>query len=394
MIKLDTRLCTGCGACAQVCPEKCIEMSPDRDGFVYPRVFSEKCVSCGKCERVCPIEAKKAAPYKPVALAAVNRDEGELLSCTSGGVFGELAKYVLGKKGAVYGCAFCEKLKARHIRITRLEEIGALKGSKYVQSDTADTYNEVKADLNNGLTVLYSGTPCQIDGLKRFLGKPYEGLITIDLICHGVPSQAYFDKFISGLEKRERSRITELSFRSKKERGGFLAGTYGGTYTESGKHFEKPFYYFEHYYYYYFLTCASYRESCYSCKYADLSRTGDFTLGDLWGAEGFGLNFAVDKGCSLVLLNSERAKEIFAELNLDSREIPLNDAVKYNAQLREPSVRPALRDETLKQYETMSADEIQQIFKRKNRKRLLAARIKYCVPMPVKNVIQKIRYKN
>lgn len=392
MIELDYKKCTACGACVQKCPKNCIELKSDDNGFLYPIVNVAECIECGLCDKVCPIGKTSNQDKTPAAYACATTENTMLIQATSGGVFGVIANYVLGKGGVVYGCAYTKHLQATHIRIDNTESLSKLFGSKYVQSNTLNTYKECEEDLKTGKQVLYSGTPCQIAGLKKYLQKDYTNLLTVDLVCHGVASQAYFDKFIEFLEKEEDAICIDYNFRSKRNAGWSVAGV-ASFKTDKGKAFDKKQYYFSNYYYYYYLACSIYRESCYSCEYANLNRVGDFTLGDFWGAEGLKLPFNVEKGCSLVLLNSETAVEVFEKLNLQKHEVSLDTAIKYNKQLSNPSCARYDRNELLREYREEQAETIQKIFKKKNKKQILVGKLKYFIPNWLKKILLKIRYK-
>ena len=394
MIKLNDKNCTACGACVQKCPKNCIELKQDENGFLYPNVNVAECLDCGLCDKVCPINKQSNEGKSPKAYACAVADENMLIQATSGGVFGAIAGCVLEKGGVVYGCAYTKHLQATHVRVDNKKELSTLFGSKYVQSNTGDTFNQCEVDLKAGKQVLYSGTPCQIAGLKKYLQKDYANLLTVDLVCHGVASQAYFDKFIDFLEKEEGAVCTNYNFRSKKNAGWSAAGI-ASFKTDSGKNFDKKQYYFSnYYYYYYYLACSTYRESCYICEYANLNRVGDFTLGDFWGAEGLKLPFEVEKGCSLVLLNSEKAVKVFEKLNLQKHEVSLEVAIKYNKQLSSPSNTSSDRTELLREFREETAEKIQQNFKNKNKKQILIGKIKYMIPKWLKRILLKIRYKN
>ena len=392
MIEVNYEKCTACGACVQKCPKNCIELKSDDNGFLYPSVNTTECIGCGLCDKVCPIEKQSSEAKTPTAYACATTEDSMLIQATSGGIFGAIAIYVLEQGGVVYGCAYTEHLQATHIRIDNKESLSVLFGSKYVQSNTYSTYKECEEDLKSGKQVLYSGTPCQIAGLKKYLQKDYTNLLTVDLVCHGVASQAYFDKYIGLLEKEEGAVCTNYNFRSKRNAGWSVAGI-ASFKTDSGKVFDKKQYYFSNYYYYYYLACSIYRESCYSCEYANLNRVGDFTLGDFWGAEGLDIPFDVEKGCSLVLLNSEKAISLFEKLNLQKHEVSLDIAIKYNKQLSESSHARYDRNELLREYREEQAATIQQIFKKKNKKQILIGKMKYIIPMSIKKVLLKYKYK-
>lgn len=392
MIDSSNKKCTACGACVQKCPKGCIELKSDFNGFLYPTINATRCVECGLCGKVCPIEDTYNGEKEPLAYACASLSDTRLLQSTSGGVFGELATYILDRGGVVYGCAYTGHLKATHIRVDCIDSLSVLFGSKYVQSNTCDTFKECELDLKNGREVLYSGTPCQIAGLKKFLQKEYSNLITIDLVCHGVASQDYFDKFISYLESAEEAKCTSYNFRSKKNAGWSVAGV-ANFIKADGTAYEKKQYYFTNYYYFYYLSGSIYRESCYSCKYSNLSREGDFTLGDFWGAEGLSIPFDVSNGCSLVLVNTKAAAEIFDKIELNKFEVSLDIATKYNKQLTVPSCARHDRTELLREYREEGADIIQKNFVNQNRKAIFLGKLKYLMPDGIKQSLLKLRYR-
>lgn len=393
MIAVNKNKCTACGACVQRCPKKCISLETNEDGFLMPEIDINICISCNICVKVCPIETKpEMNSVQPKSYAVVSKDKQSLIVATSGGAFGVIAEYVFSCGGVVYGVAYSENLKVQHIRIETSDKLYRLNGSKYVQSDTKSTFVDAENDLKNGKTVFYSGTPCQIAGLKNYLGKKYENLITADIICHGVPSQSYFDKFVLFLSNDGEKQINDIAFRSKKNSGQSVAGTYSGTYSGTGKPFNNKFNYYDNYYYFYFLKSGIYRKCCYSCDYANLNRMGDFTLGDFWGAEGENLDFDISDGCSLVLTNTAKAEKLLSMLDINYKEISLNNAVKYNEQLRSPSSEPIMRDELLRQYREEDAETIQRTFKKRNKKAILIGKMKYLVPKKLKKLLLKKRY--
>lgn len=392
MIKPFDKSCTACNACMAKCPHSAIYRKTAELGFYYPAIDESLCINCGMCDKVCPIEKEVPTCPSQKAFAAVHSNKCVINESTSGGVFSAVASWVFEHNGIVYGCAYDDNLKPIHIRVDRPEELFRLRGSKYVQSDTGNTFAEAETELKNGSYVLYSGTPCQIDGLKHFLGKTYERLICIDIICHGVASADYFAGYINYLEKKNNCKINAFSFRDKNNNGWTLSGTYSGTYSGTGKTFTRQLNYFDSYYYSYFLSGETYRESCYTCKYAQVSRVGDFTLGDLWGAEGLYLPFDVRNGCSVVLVNTEKASWIWRELQLKWQEIDIQKAIQYNAQLQRPSEYKESRAQRVNDYKNCDSIWIQRDFKKRYLKRNLIGRLKYSMPKPIKNLLLKLRY--
>ena len=207
--------CTGCSACASVCPKGCISMREDREGFLQPHIDAETCVNCHKCEKTCPIitPIKISTDFETQVYAAINKDEEVRMRSSSGGMFHALAKWTIEQGGVVFGAGF-EGIHLKQHYVESLDELAILMGSKYIQSDVADSYKQAKTFLKEDRWVLYSGTPCQIAGLKRFLGKDYEKLVTVDLICRGVPSPRIFESYIKRLQTKIQAQdIKNISFR-------------------------------------------------------------------------------------------------------------------------------------------------------------------------------------
>ena len=366
-------------------------MEEREDGFRFPTVDTTQCINCKRCDEVCPI-TKEVPKSEPIAYAAVCNHSGILEHASSGGVFGAIASYVLESDGVVYGCAFTQGLEAKHIRVESKDDLPLLFGSKYVQSNTNTTYILAKKDLEEGRWVLFSGTPCQIAGFKRFIGKDYSKLLLVDIICHGVPSQAYFDKYIKWLSTKEKGRIVDYQFRSKSNHGWSLAGEYKMECI-NGKIKRKKLYYFEHYYYYYFLESSIYRECCYNCKYASLNREGDFSLGDLWGAEMLRLDFDISKGCSLLLVNTQKAFSLLDKIDVIIKQINIEIAEDFNEQLVRPSKQHSERENRLRDYQKYTGAELQRDFCKKNIVGIVKGRIKYSLPTSVAHVINRFRFR-
>ena len=220
MIKFDSSHdkydCCGCRACEQVCPKQAIVMETDDEGFLYPKIDACKCINCGLCNKVCPIEVGNISVEHPLAVYAAQYQNNKVLNnSSSGGIFSLIANYVFSKYGVVYGAAFDDDMYLQHIRITDIEELNKLRGSKYVQSDIEDTYKQAKTDLENGALVYFTGTPCQIQGLKLFLRKHYANLLTTDLVCHGTPSYKVFANTLREIEAKKHGRIYSYLFRDK-----------------------------------------------------------------------------------------------------------------------------------------------------------------------------------
>lgn len=330
----DKDLCTGCAACANICPRQSIEMESDDEGFLRPVIDIEKCIKCGSCSRVCP-QVKKwqydeegKEVYACWSTSKHTREES-----TSGGAFTELARIVLRKGGYVFGAAFDPIPLVRHIGVCAEDDLLRFRGSKYVQSEIGDCFQEVKCLLQNGKQVLFSGTACQIDGLYHFLDNRFKGqLFTIDLVCHGVPSPRVFKDYIRWLEAKWHSRVESYRFRDKAI-GWHLHSS--RIRFRNGKTIVQDF--FENNFSRGFLSNIFLRPSCSKCIYANLHRPADITLADFWGYQGRAAKDRDDdKGISMVMLNTENGQKLFKEAlrSLVSYSRSVSEAVKGNPALR------------------------------------------------------------
>ena len=296
----DAMACTGCGACAQVCPRGALTLAPDAEGFLRPAVNRNHCTECGLCEKSCPILTADFHQKKlSTAFCAHSLDARTVSESSSGGVFTLLAHQILDAGGVVFGAALDENWNVRHVAVESREELAALRGSKYVQSRIGQTYQQAKQALRDGRSVLYSGTPCQIGGLRSFLGKEYENLLCVDTICHSVPSEKAWQCFL--LEQSCGERIVHISFRDKRD--GWQR-YYMCIRTESGREVllrpgENP-------YMQGFLQGMTTRPSCYQCRFKGANRVSDITLGDFWGVEKNYPQLLWKQGTSLVLAHSEK----------------------------------------------------------------------------------------
>lgn len=390
MLTVDYEKCTGCGACVQRCPKRCISWTQREFGFRYPQIDKDACVNCGQCEKVCPIDKALEVSAEQKAYAAVHKDDEVLAKSTSGGAFTAIADAVFAQGGIVYGAAMLDGMQVKHIRTSGKDDFEGLRSSKYLQSDTGTTYQMVEQDLKQGKTVLYSGTPCQIDGLKNFLGKDYENLYTVDIMCHGVGSQAYFDKYMDYARERY-GKIKALRFRSKEYAGWSCGGVV--VVVDSSDCLKKiPYRDFDNYYYSYFLSGDIYRKSCYSCKYANTNRVGDFTLGDYWGVEALNLPLQTENGCSLLLVNNRHAMQLLDEIeSLDRVETTVEQAAHCNKQLNAPSKLMDSRQNRIGEYESMSGQQIQKEYLKNHRKTVVKGQLKALMPYKLKLLIRRAR---
>lgn len=363
--------CCGCEACRQVCPKDCISMIVDKERFLYPKVEESKCIGCNACDSVCPV-LNQDSPHIPIeTLAAVNKDEDIRMESSSGGVFTALAEYVINKGGVVFGARFDNDLNVIHDYVESIEGLQKFRGSKYVQSQIGDTFKQAKTFLKENRLVLFSGTPCQIAGLKKYLRKDYDNLIAVDIVCHGVPSPMVWQKYIASLGPRptgaaagkntvsslNESPLVGVSFRDKRlgwKKFGFRiplkAGNKAGQNSVSGSPISKQEelfqYHWDNDFMRAFLRNECLRPSCYDCPAKSGKSQSDITLGDFWGIQEIHPEIDDDKGTSLVLINTEKGQEIIESLNhkihtcSEDYELALksNSAIEHSVDI--PLVRP------------------------------------------------------
>lgn len=315
MIQIENKSdCCGCTACSNICLHGAIKMRSDEEGFYYPDIDASKCIDCGLCERVCPIieydkiKNKDASPVKIYGLT--NKNNEIYNTSSSGGVFTEIANYVIELGGVVVGVGYDNNMVVKHIIATTKNDLNLFRGSKYVQSDIQEIYVRIKDFLKQQKIVLFTGTPCQVEGLKLFLRRKYDNLITIDLVCHAVPSPKIFKNYVSFIEKRKKKKVVSIIMRDKAkgwsnefhyrvvfEDGSFLFDT------ELTNLWSKIF----------FSQLVN-RPSCHSCRFTNFLRPGDYTLADFWGIhESYPEKFQ-GKGVSLLLINTFKGEEIFKNI--------------------------------------------------------------------------------
>lgn len=304
-------ICSGCSACANICPVNAISMKPDSEGFEYPEIDFNICVSCGKCRNICPVANKyKDTEQIPKVYAAVNNNEEARLNSSSGGLFTALAEKVIEDGGVVFGAGFGEHLKVVHKMCGDKNGLSELRGSKYVQSEIGNTYREAKEQLEAGKKVLFVGTPCQIGGLLAYLGKEYENLITVDFICHGVPSPKVWEKYVEFREAKAASKTQRTFFRHKKYGWKMYSVQFEfSNCTEYIQVLTKDLYMRG------FLAHLYLRPACGVCSFKQIGRQSDITLADFWGIEKTDSAFNDNKGTSLVMVHSAKGEEIFTSLS-------------------------------------------------------------------------------
>lgn len=339
--KIEKNSCTGCMACLNSCPAQCIKMECNEEGFAYPVVDEQKCIDCSKCVKTCPADHKHGLFSAKAAYAVQAKDWDDLKNSASGGIAFELCRQAILDGGVAYGAVYDESLRVHHAKAETIQQLQAQQGSKYVQSDFSSVYAQVKEDCIKERNVVVVGTPCQIAGLRNFLNHDYANLLLVDLICHGVPSQKLFDKYLDWKAKQLRvDKINDYCFRDKAKGGGTNFKAVAGNKVCYGGAMEEP-------YYADFEFARSYRESCYQCKYACPERTGDITVGDYWNFYKFhpDAQFDTTKGVSCVLVNTQRGETALNGATSRLQIVPstIEKVIACNSNLTEPAHKPDIR---------------------------------------------------
>lgn len=320
----DKELCSGCTACKNICPKSAIEMVSDEEGFIYPKVNKEKCINCGLCKKTCPILNKKnREEFKQIGYIFQYNDDKIRKQSTSGGAFTAIADYIIENNGVVFGVSFDDYFKVCHQSAKTKEDLEKFRNSKYVQSNPKDTFKIVKEQLQNGTMVCYSGTACQIEGLLSYLGKDYENLITVDVICRAVPSPLLWEKYLE--YRKQNKKVKKAFFREK---------YYGYKYSNLSIYDDKGVLYHNGIetdpYLRAFFSNIACRPSCYNCHFKEQLHKADFTIWDCFEVEKYDETFDDDKGTTRILLNSKKAINIFEKIktNHNYKEIPTDKLVK------------------------------------------------------------------
>ena len=331
--------CNGCMACVKSCPKNCIEIYETDEGFLYPSINRENCIECGVCKRKCPNNYEIPINELQEVFAVQRREKTECMKSASGGIFSVMAEHVLKKKGLVFGATMDGNFQVYHRFINNIDQIDLLRGSKYVESDLRNTYVEAKKFLEKGRLVLFSGTPCQIAGLKSYLDKEYENLYTIDLICNGVPSRKVFANYVQWLRDKYQA-VGKYIFRDKSIAGWSLVSS---VETNNRKKYSTatldPYNYgFEKLYFN--------RLSCYGCKYASERRISDITIGDFWGIQNLDVSMDYFVGVSACVINTFKGSKLFKDIQDEVVVVKssMGDLQKGNTNIKQAKSKPKERD--------------------------------------------------
>ena len=342
MIKLcDINDCTGCRTCYNICPKDAIIMKEDAEGFSQPEINQNKYIECKLCMNACPVLSPLDKYPKANPIAAISKDKNSLLKSSSGGIFTLIARQIINEGGVIFGAIMDNVFNVHHASATDEQGLAAMRGSKYVQSDTRHTFKDVKQSLSRGVPVLYTGTPCQIAGLRKYLGKSdISKLYAVDIVCHGVPSNNFLKTYISKLAQKQglcQTEIRNFQFRDYNTWGNFNA-----TYEIGRKKYvcHKA----DNIYMSLFFKSYNYRNCCYKCQYATPQRISDMTIADFWSiGELEPFPYDTEHGCSLILCNTPKGEKLFAKIvhDINYQKRSWKEAMLTNHQLRRPTKHPA-----------------------------------------------------
>ena len=355
----DKSRCVGCTACVFSCPQKCIKYNKDKLGFGYPIVDHSKCIHCKRCESSCPVLKTTINEDKITSSYAVKIKDDEIRNCSSsGGVFTELASYILKNSGEVYGAAYSRDFEVVHIRVDDAKHLEQLRGAKYAQSELGDTFLDIKDSLIKGNHVLFVGTPCQVAGLKSFLKKDYSNLVCIDFICHGVPSPVIWDAYLKFIERKylSNNKIDFINMRDKSS--GWSNYTYSHLFKSSNE--KKYISNKESLFMKLFIENSINRDSCSECKFKGYDRVSDITLGDFWGIWDIAPEFDDNKGVSAVLIHTQKGQQLFNAClkNIDFISVKKEDISFQNPSLLDPSKENTNKADVMRVIQTKGFDAL------------------------------------
>lgn len=350
MIEIEKSLCCGCSACVQACPQQCISFIEDEEGFLYPKIEKSLCIKCELCKKVCPFQVTTPLrTFVPETYGMKSRDKKILENSSSGGVFSLLSKKIIEEGGVVYGAAMTDDMKGtHHIRVSSAKELPLLRGSKYLQSEMKGCFKQVKEDLKSGNKVLFSGVPCQIDGLKLYLNKSYKNLICVEVICHGVPSPLLWRKYVENLETRLGAKISSVNFRKKKHSWNEYGLLVNG---ENISQFQSLN---QNSYLQMFLKNYCLRPSCYTCNAKKIESMADITIADFWGVQNIAPELYDSMGISLVFIQSCKGRELFEKMKdlTVFKSVDFDRAIQSNPAYHKSALKPKTRNVFFKELHT------------------------------------------
>lgn len=364
MPELASRLeCTGCTACASACPNQCINMTENQEGFLYPEIDSSKCIECSLCVRSCPICSQLPIPVQEtIAYAAYTKSSELRKESSSGGIFSELALAVMEQGGVVFGVAYSEQFEVNHICVESADELYRLRGAKYTQSSLEGIFSKVKSYLKQKRRVLFSGTPCQVAGLKAFLKTEDALLLCVDFVCHGVPSPAVWQSYVKYRSKVDNNGEMPLSIDMRSKESGWSYYRYSNVFRYEQKQWRSTS--GDNLYMKIFVGDYINRLSCSNCQAKGYNRMSDITLGDFWGVWDIEPEMDDNKGTSLVLVHTQAAKSILEQFSdqIVLKKITLQQASKQNQSMLVSSPAPNKRETVIQKCLDGKFDELQGYF--------------------------------
>lgn len=399
-VYIEKNKCCACGVCAFICPKQAISMECDDLGFIFPVINQNLCVDCGACIKACSYnKGKKMLPSS--CYAGISADKVRMMQSSSGGIFSGLASEFL-KDGVVCGAAIQfndhNRAEIKHILIDDIADLKEIQGSKYVQSYMWKCLSDMRDALKDGKKVLFSGTPCQVDGIK-FLFEKYLGtqLYTIDIICHGVPNQQFFNDYLKQYKEKNGIKLAKFDFRNKRfgwGLDGIAVGTNGKELKVTTENSS---------YYRYFLNGEIYRENCYNCPYACQGRVGDITIGDYWGVEKYdpqlldsnGGQFSKENGISCILINSKAGEQLIKDYGkkIDMEPVEIEHVLIVNTQLREPARYSKVRNKIFSLYQNNGYVSVEAFYRKQMLWKKVKNAIKKRIPKLIKVIGKKVLYR-
>lgn len=386
--------CCGCGACVSACPKNAITLVEDEYGFEYPQINTKLCINCKKCENVCIYKEDNNFLHKIEKVYAGVTESTDISKSASGGTFAAIATNFVKNGGAVCGAVSeitNNKFAVNHILSDNLADVEKMLGSKYVQSHTESIFRQIKDKLRSGKEILFSGTPCQVSALKTYLGKDYNNLYTVDLICHGVPNTKIVNDFIKS-KLSSKSILTNFAFRDTSVSNNCVSKI---CYIKHGKEKELKIPQNLNSFYCNFVVGNISRNSCYECKFACPDRVGDLTLGDFWGAENHNIvdnKFDNSKGINCILVNTKKGQELLEKNkeNLSLKQSEFAFVAEQNGQVKNPLPMPKSRKAVLELYKDKGYKKIENDFKKRLGYRYFIYILVSKVPLKLKKIIKKI----